>query len=505
MLEVLPSELAQALLYINGPQGFTPLRLKNYKYILPIYDSPHPWKLIKAGRGVAKSVTLAAKAVVESIINPGYSTLYISASHPQVRDFSHLKLDPFLESPLIRKYWFDPYKCLNNVYTKELLNGSTIIMRAVYRSAERVRGLHVGFLLKDELELIPTKSLPIINEVLTGVSHTAQIESGTPLSLENPLESRWQASSQNIWVIKCEHCSHLNDRIEIKQITRTGLICKKCEKPISPQSGCWVPMVKGAAIDGYEIPQILLPILDWEQLFWKCNNLSSVTIENELMGRSSEMAGVPITKSQIMQCCDPKLQYQKELTKVARSYPCFMGLDWGTGQKSFTVLTIMNNLDGKPTIIYQKRYKGVEAEIEYMFRDILARIEYFKPRLICSDWGFGTGLNSRLLEKFKEKVFIIQSTAQTGPAKYDIGISGYRIGKNRTVADFLEIIKNSRIRFPNWEDFQFFGQDILNERIEYNEERKIVNYFSPEDKPDDALWSAIYSWFGFALFYRIKH
>ena len=130
------SNIAEGLFCIEGK----PLSLIHYPMYVPIYDGAFPKLLLKTGRQVAKSTTIACFMIAECVGTGHFKTYYISPSAEQTRKFSHTRIAKILAySPDLRKYFVGP-ESIDNVYLRMFRNGAEMAFSYADTDADRVRG-----------------------------------------------------------------------------------------------------------------------------------------------------------------------------------------------------------------------------------------------------------------------------------------------------------------------------------------------------------------------------
>jgi hypothetical protein len=496
------------LVYLDGAKfDFT-----GRGYLRQIYDSGHPHKLLKTGRQVEKSTMLANEFIVNSCIIPYFKTLYVSPSHDQTRQFSNAKLKPWIEeSPTIQRY-FQTSQVSKQVFEKSFANGSIGFLRSAFLSADRTRGVSADCLNLDEIQDILTANIPVMLETLSHSKYGWKLFSGTPKTLDNPIEFYWQESSQCEWLVPCTrhtptHWNFLDDRC----IGLIGPICNKCGQPIDPQQGSWVAFSKNRDIMGYRIAQLMTPWFNnnptkWKEILWKYEHYARGLFFNEVLGISYDAASKPVTRTELIACCSSKHPFKTSPDVYTRSLQVFAGVDWGEGSDgsergmkgrlknaSYTVLTIGAYIDPKHFyVMYMKRYTGEEAMPSNCVKDIIQTCNLFNVSCIGVDWGFGWGTNEQLEQAFGfRKVVKFQYVGmQKERKKFDpIGIK-YQLGRTETMSDFFADLKRQLFVFPPWEIMQGFLQDIEHIHSEYGHAGQLKYDHRPSE-PDDAAHSII--------------
>lgn len=237
------SQAAGALLQFKG----NPLSLKGYEPFQLIYDSSPQTMVLKASRQVGKSLSISAIFLTGAIMRPYFHTLYIAPLQQQTSRFSTGYLDPFLSSPLIRKYFLDSTS-RKNVFEKSLRSGSRIYLgyAETEQDSNRLRGVaDIGMLALDEFQDISMDVLPVVKETTSASDYGYVRLTGTAKGENNSLEIVWKRSSMNEWVTKCSHCGKYTVPIDFETCLKMssgqdGPICVHCGKYIDVSTGRWM-------------------------------------------------------------------------------------------------------------------------------------------------------------------------------------------------------------------------------------------------------------------------
>lgn len=133
------------------------LQLKGKPYTLqdhfpfePLFRTRMPKRtILKSGRQVSKSTSLAAHGVVSSNCIPFFSTLYITPLFEMIRRFSQNYVRPFIEtSPMLKL--FSGHNTINSVLQRSFKNRSQMHFSYAFLDAERTRGLSADNVVYDE-------------------------------------------------------------------------------------------------------------------------------------------------------------------------------------------------------------------------------------------------------------------------------------------------------------------------------------------------------------------
>lgn len=215
----------------------------------------------------------------------------------------------------------------------------------------------------DELQDILTDNIPIIEECASHSNFKIFMYSGTPKSLDNPIEYFWtEFSTQNEWVVPC-HRHAINtgagksasvywNVLDEENIGKNGVICDRCNKPIDAMDDMsqWVAMNASVLkkipkpYEGFRIPQIMVPWLPWEEITQKQFTYSRAKFYNEVLGLSYDSGTRPLTRRDIMDNCDPNIHldegFQRKIrAHIGGAFPVYAGIDWGCHDEDTRILT----------------------------------------------------------------------------------------------------------------------------------------------------------------------
>jgi len=118
-----------------------PYSLDNYFPFEPFFRTRMARKsLLKTGRQVSKSTSLASRGVVQSNCLPYFSTLYVTPLFEMIRRFSQNYIRPFIEqSPVVNV--FTGTNTIGSVLQRTFRNNSQMIFSFAFLDAERTRGI----------------------------------------------------------------------------------------------------------------------------------------------------------------------------------------------------------------------------------------------------------------------------------------------------------------------------------------------------------------------------
>jgi hypothetical protein len=190
-----------------------------------------------------------------------------------------------------------------------------------------------------------------------------------------------------------------------------------------------------------------------------------------------------------------KLEHYKHLSAGQSVYA---GIDWGTGENSYTVLTLAMYIERKFRVFYVHRFTGDEVEPDRQMDMIIQLLSYFNVRLIGVDYGGGFHPNDKLVRVFgKKKVWKYQYTSNPrNKVRWNDDLGRYLLHRTDVMSDIFNAIKRKReCEFPRWEEFENpYAKDMLNIYSEVNNMLRMIQYKHAKDKPDDTMHSFLYCW-----------
>ena len=175
--------------------------------------------------------------------------------------------------------------------------------------------------------------------------------------------------------------------------------------------------------------------------------------------------------------------------------PIFMGVDWGTGEHTYTVVVLGAYFDMDFRIFYLHRCTGAELEPPVQEKFIDDLIEQWNPLIIGADYGGGFHSNDHLVRKVGPKrIAKFQYMARSKrKVEWDPKLLRYKVHRTEVMSDLFNAIKRQKLHFPRWVEMQNpYAQDMCNIYAEYNEQLRMIMYDHNQDRPDDTFHAVLY-------------
>ncbi len=501
------SDIAEGILHLEG----SPYSLDNYTLFKKPINSTASHVVFRTGRQVSKTVTIASLLTSRACVTPHLKAIYTNVTSAQSTSFSNSKLAPFLlYSPVVYGVLMKGHHVTNNVFNKLFSNGASARITYFADSADRIRGESASDIYFDEVQDVLISAIRECEECASAQESPRFMYAGTSKSIITTLESLWEYSTQEEWIIYCDACGKWNIP-DKDNIGLTGVVCKKCDKPLNVRNGQWESFGgnKNTMYEGYHIPQIALPLhaenpKKWKALLHKREQYSDTQFDNEVMGLPSGIGERLITEPLLRAASVPTLvmQNKRTLPEWQSGELAIAGIDWGGGGMdgvSNTVLKIFKVLPERDETIlmFGKKFGGGEPSKHV--DEIAHYLRIFDVEACYGDKGGGNFAASQLrLQLAKTRYVPVQYTEQSAPFRWDNKAGCFNVNRTIMIDATVSGLKNGKIRCVRWEDFKPFAMEFLNVHEEIIGEasgkpRRAWRHYHA--KSDDALHAMVFGYF----------
>jgi len=519
-----------ALLSIKGK----PYRLRDHFPFEPFFRTRVPSTvLLKTGRQVSKSTSLAAQGIIFSNSIPYFSTLYVTPLYEMIRRFSHNYVRQFIETSPVRRL-FVGSKTTNQILQRSFRNGSSMYFSFAFVDAERTRGIPADKNVVDEVQDMNYDFLQIIHETLSGSHWGLKQYAGTPKSLDNTMEKLWVDSSQAEWVVKCHRggCGHWNVPALTHDLVAMigpwhrnvgpacpGVVCAKCRKPLDPKRhGRWIHAHRERRwkYAGYHVPQIIMPMHyasqeKWDVLVGKMlgrANTAENVFFNEVCGESYDLGSKLVTQTDLKNAAIlPWENTADQADKHLEQYLYrILAVDWGGGggrlrsasavrgseqreRTSYTVIAALGmRPDGKIDVLWAYRSLRTHDHV-YEAKLIIAAARRFKCSHFAHDYNGAGSVRETLVRQAGFPLPNIVAVAyhpsarknimNFHPATDDHPRDWYSVDKSRSLQLTCEMIKNGYLRFFKYDYRNADDPGLLSDFLALIEEKVDTRIGSP--------------------------
>lgn len=523
-LDVKPLTFAESSYLLDG----RPLRFTNRDYLELIYNSDIIDGLLMCGRQVEKSTTFSVNLANWTLLTPFFRGLYFAPLTEQVKVFSEDRLGrlfQYSQGDIIANTFIDRRVTKQNVFNKSFLNGSLIYLRHCFEQGDNIRGLSVNGLFGDEIQDIDIDALPVVEETQAhayelGPGVKISWKSGTPKTFSNTIQQLWEQSNQCEWVVRCLHCG-TDQILGLKNLAPNKYICRKCGKELNrfniAKNGRWIKTNSKSTKWGFRITQMMNPAMRAEDTWDKLYKYTKSKFYNEVLGRSYENAEKPFTPGLLNSLCENEYPMYIKAEGEFANKRIFMGVDWGRGEKSKTIVVIGSiNNDNRFQVLYTKSYDiGDEMEPEYQFKDIVRLMGLFKINYAIFDIGDGFAQCKKLKSMYGARVdMCYYSGNQKKKRRYDIDKKMWVVNRTDSLFDYVTAVHQFKVVWPGAEreklDHMF--NDHLAVQTEYRSTKprseggnvaslrsEEMMYTHPIASPDDSFHASHYCYMAYLL------
>ena len=101
-------------------------------------------------------------------------------------------------------------------------------------------------------------------------------------------------------------------------------------------------------------------------------NVSQALFYNETLGLEYDAGAIPITKSEIIAACNSDFELSEEPDAQSKGRQSVLGIDYGpvNSENSHTVVSIVQEREGKIHVVYAKKFLGKEAEYSFIHEEV---------------------------------------------------------------------------------------------------------------------------------------
>ena len=381
-----------------------------------------------------------------------------------------------------------PYK--GKVYCATVPNGTLIV-----RDSKEKMAVISGNCQDQNPEIIP-----VVEQAMSRSLIKESVYAGTPKRTKGTLADLWYNSTMYEWIPKCGHCGKWNF-IDERTIGLVGPICNKCGGALDTRKGQWVLTGdKNSPNAGFRISLPMFaasPWVDWQNdiIEYRKNLPSDAIFYNEVLGLEYDTGITPVTIADLKKCCTggPMLQ---EHDALSASYSTTLGLDYGpvNSLKSKTVASIVQRRANKTHVLYMKKYNGPEADYAFIHNDIPRMFYHWRAKVIGADAGLGDGPNAEIRSRVGHPARLVAfrySGSLKVKGKWNPLPQEYTISRNITMTELFQRIKDQKMVFPRWEEFEPFAEDFLNIAVDYDM-KSGATYKYVNDGPDDSVHSILF-------------
>ena len=236
----------------------------------------------------------------------------------------------------------------------------------------------------------------------------------------------------------------------------------------------------------------MCPWIEWGDILDKKKRYNNAQFYNEVLGLGYDSGEKPINRDTLRSLCTGGTMKSSE--GVARKNKVYMGIDWGTGENTYTSLCVGGYVRDKFHYFYFKRFEGEEAEPENTMREVNNLIRKYKPQIVGVDYGGGFDRNDQLIRAYGIRRIARYQYVNTRKIYFDKSLHRFMVNRTEALMAVINAInRGNEFVLPSWEEFETpFSADLLAVFTEYNEARRTTVVNKTPGTTDDTLHAMTY-------------
>lgn len=401
--------------------------IKDFRYLIPIYNDTADKVIIKKGRQMALSEYAVNWILGTITVRPYTTALHIFPNKDQGRKFSMVRLTPVFnmdESPTIAKMLVNPeeaYKTQSalqaamNVFHKQLTNNSNYIISFVggeNTKSTDARSVSADIIVLDEAKDLPEDKLADVLECMSLSSVKQMRMIGTPDYEGTVFDSWFNESDRREWIVTCKECG-AKQPLTMESIASTRgsayphiasraaiyyYACTDCgaELDRTADHGEWVPQNPGPAVHGYHLSQLMASWISADEIMQKKSDYSKqpAKFPNEVLGLTYEGSSKPVSITKLLRGQIDPADLQPKYRYIT------IGVDWGD-QSHYVVMGA--NGPEERVILEYGTWENVQV-LEHS-QELIKQANVYGPNLIVMDSGYGKAQTQDVFRTFPEKAY----------------------------------------------------------------------------------------------------
>lgn len=415
-----PEQIAQLKEEMKDPVKFTeitgtvkgkPFSFAHRDHLFDPYRDQHPRVVIVAGRQVEKSETGTRLLIYYGYQRKHTTITYTAPRQEQTTRFVNDRFRKAIRESkgAVLEGMVDPKRDAKTAIG--IKNSSQYYFGSAWADGDALRGIAGDIVVFDEVQDITQTAIESIEK---SVSHSEMKDpvtelngkclfTGTPKQKGSYYDRvLWGQSDQKKWHVTCDSCGH-EQIMSMKNIMiqeegtdkeRRYFGCLHCEEELDRAHGKWEPTKPhNKMYSGYLFNQLNMTWISANQIWRDYQTMDAMTFNNEVLGEFYSGDEQPLTLEDVLACTDKT----RSLKKYSLT-PTVLGVDYGSGGKSKTIITIGHNENGKLVIDYIENCPI--SQHEELIAHIMALKEKFNVEKIVGDIGYGSYESQKLYEAY---------------------------------------------------------------------------------------------------------
>lgn len=422
MNEMTAQQLKDMRKVLRDPVGFTektgtvkgkPFRFAHREHLYDVYRDTHPRLVIVAGRQVEKSETVLRKLMYHGWTRAHTTITYTAPRNEQVTRFVNDRFRKGITDSNKGVLEGDVDKKRDAKTAIGISNKTIFYFGSAWAEGDSLRGIAGDMVFFDEVQDITQTAIESIEKSVSHseIKHEATELNGRCFYTGTPKQKGsyydrvlWGQSDQKKWSVCCEQCGHVQF-MTMKNIMlseegtekeRRYFGCLGCATELNRENGEWIATKPhNKMYSGYLFTQLNMSWISANQIFRDYTTMDAMTFANEVLGEFYSGNEQPLSYEDVFACTDRSLRLKK-----SSLVPTVMGVDYGSGGKSKTIITIGHTQlhRGKKKLVIDYIENCPIDNHEELIRHLMNLHERFLVEKIVGDIGYGSFESQKLFE-----------------------------------------------------------------------------------------------------------
>lgn len=474
------------------------------EHLHDVYRDPHPRIVIVAGRQVEKTETVLRKCIYHGYTRGHTTITYTAPRKEQTTRFVNDRfrkgveesVQSILESSIDRR---------RDAKTAIGLNNSTVYyFGSAWSDGDALRGIPGDIVFFDEVQDITQTAIESIEK---SVSHSEIKDpltelngrcfyTGTPKQAGSYYDRvLWGQSDQKKWNVKCS-CGH-NQFMSMQNIMvsdegtdkeRRYFGCIKCGEELDRSNGEWIKTKPhNKMYSGYLFNQLNMEWISANQIYRDFITMDPMTFANEVLGEFFSGAEQPLTIEDVLACTAPNSSL-----KTSSLEPTVMGVDYGSGNKSKTIIMIGKEIwhKGRKVIKLVHMENCPITNHEELVAHLINLTSKYQVEKLVGDIGYGSYEAQKLYEILGRTALACRYVSYVNDPKKREMKGNYTLQVDRTFSMDRTIDKFKRreilIPYKEPEKVEPFFDHFTALQLKFTESttgtgRKLYDHSTPDD------------------------
>jgi hypothetical protein len=427
MSQPTPEQITALKERMKDPIGFTevtgtvkgkPFSFDHRDHLHDVYRDTHPRVVIVAGRQVEKSETGVRIQLFHGYQRKHTTITYTAPRQEQTTRFVNDRFRKAIRESKggILEGMVDSKRDAKTAIG--LANSTQYYFGSAWADGDALRGIAGDMVIFDEVQDITQTAIESIEK---SVSHSEIKDpvtelngrcyfTGTPKQKGSYYDRvLWGQSDQKKWHVTCDSCGN-EDVMTMKNIMiqdegeeteRRYFGCMHCHEELDRAHGRWeATRPENKMYSGYLFNQLNMTWISANQIWRDYKTMDAMTFNNEVLGEFYSGDEQPLTLEDVLACTDKT----RSLKKYSQT-PTVLGIDYGSGGKSKTIIFIGHSENGKLVIDYAESWQsdkseGALNEHDQLIKHITELQMKFNVDKIVGDIGYGSYESQKLYELY---------------------------------------------------------------------------------------------------------